>query len=232
MQNIQAQLQAMREEGYRSFTAKLIPTISKDRILGVRTPLLRAYAKQIFGSEESKQFLLTLPHAYLEENHLHAFLIEQIRDFEACVAEIEKFLPYIDNWATCDSLRPRCFARNKQALLVYISKWLSSNHCYSVRFAIEMLMLHFLDEDFKTEYAQMIAAVSSDEYYVNMMIAWYFATALSKHYALILPYLEQKRLPIWVHNKTIQKAIESYRITPAQKKELSALRRKNHETDH
>lgn len=225
MTQVQKMLFAAQDPGYRAFHAKLMPTIEYERIIGVRIPALRSLARDLAGTALAEAFLETLPHAYYEENNLHGFLIGSIRDFSQCLAQVERFLPYIDNWATCDSLRPKSFARHKQALLPHIERWLASDHPYTCRFAMEMLMVHFLDGDFSPEYPQWVAAVVSQEYYVNMMIAWYFATALAKQWEEIVPYLEEGRLEPWVHNKTIQKAVESYRITPEQKAYLRKLKK-------
>lgn len=217
-------LLALRDEKYRQFHCKLMPTVPEDRVIGVRVPKLRAYAKGM-EREEAERFCRELPHRYYEENNLHAFLMNEIGDFSQCMAALEQFLPYVDNWATCDGLRPRCVKKYKQEFLPHIRRWLTSGHTYTVRFAIEMLMIHYLDEAFETAYPSLVASVYSEEYYVNMMIAWYFATALAKQYDAVVGYLEQSRLSVWVHNKTIQKAVESYRITQVQKAYLRTLKR-------
>lgn len=224
MTEIQADLFAMRDAKYQAFSAALVPTLLPECVIGVRVPLLRAYAKKIAGSKQAAQFLQKLPHVYLEENHLHSFLIGQMRDVDACYDALDAFLPHVDNWAVCDSLRPQIITKDKQRLLDYIDTCLQSEHPYTVRFGIELLMLYFLDEDFDVAHFARVAAAQSGEYYVNMMIAWYFATALAKQWESALPYLEQHRLPAWVHNKTIQKATESFRITPEQKAYLRTLR--------
>ena len=216
---------ALQDPGYREFHARLMPTVDKVRIIGVRIPALRSLARSISGTPEAEAFLQTLPHEYYEENNLHAFLIAGGKDFTETVAAVEAFLPYIDNWATCDSLRPRIFARHKEALLPYIRRWLASEHPYTVRFGIEMLLCHYLDEAFDPVYLQW-AAIDHGDYYVRMMVAWYFAEALAKQYDAALPWLTHHQLPLWVHNKAIQKAVESRRITPAQKEFLRTLRRK------
>lgn len=209
---------------YKDFHAKLIQTIDKEKIIGIRVPELRKFAAEFNNSKYKNEFLNTLPHYYYEENNLHAFLIEKIKDFDEAIEETDKFLPYIDNWATCDSLRPKVFFKNKEKLLKYIEKWLDSEHYYTIRFGIEMLMVHFLDENFSPEYLKRISQIKSTEYYVNMMIAWYFATALAKQYDTTLPYFESKILDKWTHNKAIQKAIESYRISNLQKEDLRKLK--------
>ena len=214
----------MRDEKYAAMQVKILPTVEKDSIIGVRTPELRAFAKALFGDAETESFLRELPHWYFDENQLHAFLISQEKDFDKCIAETEAFLPFIDNWATCDQLSPKAFKREAQKLLPYIRKWIRSEHVYTVRFAIGMLMQHFLDGNFSPEYPEMVAGARSEEYYVNMMRAWYFATALAKQYDSVIPYLEGKKLDIWTHNKTIQKSIESYRITDEQKEYLRTLK--------
>ncbi|MDO5400063.1 MAG: DNA alkylation repair protein [Eubacteriales bacterium] len=225
MTEIQNLLFAARDPGYREFHARLMPTIDLERIIGVRIPSLRRMAKELAGTTPAAAFLEALPHEYYEENNLHGFLIGELRDFSACLAQVERFLPYVDNWATCDSLRPKCFGKHKQELLPHIQRWLAAGEPYTVRFAMEMLMVHFLDGDFSPAYPDWVAAVESSEYYVNMMAAWYFATALAKQWEAVIPYLEQNRLAPWVHNKTIQKAVESYRITGEQKEYLRKLRR-------
>lgn len=212
--------------GYKEFHQKLVPNLDPDTIIGVRVPALRKIAKDFSGTEKRAEFLKTLPHKYYEENNLHAFFIEQIADFDRCIAEINRFLTYIDNWATCDSMRPKVFSKNKEKLLLEIDKWLKSEKTYTVRYGIEMLMVHFLDEDFSEKHLEKVASIKSDEYYVNMMLAWYFATALAKQWDKTVPYLYEHKLHPWVHNKTIQKAVESYRISAEQKKFLRNLRRK------
>lgn len=215
---------ALQDLAYRDFQAKLIPTVDPETVIGVRTPALRKLAKEIFREGGYEDFLQDLPHAYYDENNLHAFLIEQIKDYEECLRQTEIFLPYIDNWATCDLFAPKVFARHKTELLENIKRWMDSQETYTIRYGIEMLMSFYLDADFKPEYAEMVALVESEEYYVKMMIAWYFATALAKQYESIVPFLEQKRLEDWTHNKTIQKARESHRITAEQKEYLKILK--------
>ena len=212
-------LHALSDQAYQAFTARLLPTVDPQKILGVRMPVLRKLA-----SELTLDKIGELPHQYHEENCLHALLINKVKDFEACVLHIERFFPYVDNWAVCDSLRPSCVRENKKKFLPYLKRWLQSAHPYTVRFAIEMLMVHYLDEDFLPEFAEMVSLVYSDNYYVNMMVAWYFATALSVRYDSVIAYLEDRRLSLWIHKKTIQKAVESLRIS-ADKKELLRLLR-------
>ena len=221
---IVAELFRLQDKDYAVMQAKVIPTINADRIIGVRTPALRALAKGLYKDPDINGFLSSLPHPYFDEDQLHAFVISQEKDFDTCMAEVNAFLPFIDNWATCDQLSPKVFKKNPEKLLPFIQDWINSDKTYTVRFAIGTLMQHFLDERFDTAYADAVAAVRSDEYYINMMIAWYFATALAKQYDLILPYLEEKRLTPWVHNKTIQKSVESFRISDEQKACLKALK--------
>lgn len=221
---IQKRLFELQDISYRDFHSKLMPTIEKEKVIGVRVPVLRDFAKELFKNGNYKEFMMDLPHKYYEENNLHAFLIEQIRDFDDCIKETEKFLPYIDNWATCDMLRPKVFKKYLTELLGRIKVWVKKDECYTVRFGIEMLMCYFLDDYFEEEYPELVSHISSDEYYINMMISWYFATALSKKYDKILPYIKDKKLPRWVHNKAIQKAIESRRISKEQKNYLKTLK--------
>ena len=209
---------------YRDFQGALLPTVDQGKMIGVRTPELKALAKIYAKREEIGEFLIDLPHGYFDENQLHAFLISLEKDFEKCVDEVDRFLPYIDNWATCDQLGPAVFAKHKQALLPFIDHWIDSGKTYAVRFGIGMLMSHFLDGDFTPAYLDRVASIRSDEYYVNMMIAWYFATALAKQYEATLPILQESRLDAWTHNKTIGKAIESRRLTAEQKSFLRTLK--------
>ena len=221
---IVAELFRLQDKKYAAFQAKLIPTVEADRIIGVRTPDLRAFAKKLVKDEDIASFLTSLPHQYFDEDQLHSFIISLEKDFGRCVAEVEEFLPFIDNWATCDQLSPKVFKKEPEKLLPYINTWIKSDKVYTVRFTIGMLMQHYLDKRFDFKYADMVAAVRSKEYYINMMIAWYFATALAKQYVSILPYLEGKKLDDWTHNKTIQKSVESNRITAEQKAYLKTLK--------
>lgn len=214
----------LQDKKYKDFSAKLNPTLEKESIIGVRIPQIRNLAKQLYKQEDTKLFLKVLPHKYFEENNLHSFIIELIPDYDLCTAELESFLPFIDNWATCDSLNPKCFKKHTDDLILKIDNWLKSKHTYTVRFGIKMLMTYYLDDFFRIEYLKKVASIKSDEYYVNMMIAWYFATALAKQYDNTITFMENKILPIWVHNKTIQKATESYRITKEQKAYLKKLK--------
>lgn len=225
IRQVQQELFAMQDEGYRKFHSKLIPNVDPARIIGVRTPQLRSYAKQFAKQPEAADFLQQLPHEYYEENNLHAFLIEQIKDYETCVREWDRFLPYVDNWATCDMPSPKVFQKHLSELLTQIRQWMDSGETYTVRFGIGMLMrLYLAPETFSPEYLQWVAEVHSEEYYVNMMVAWYFATALAKQWEAVIPYIEERRLSQWCHNKAIQKAIESSRIMPEQKDNLRSLR--------
>lgn len=224
-EEITAELFRLRDADYARMQAKIIPTVSAERIIGVRTPALRALAKDLYKDSGRDAFLSGLPHRYFDEDQLHAFTISLEKDFDRCAAGVEAFLPFIDNWATCDQLSPKAFRREPERLLPYIETWISSDSTYTVRFAIGMLMQHFLDDRFDRRYADTVAAVRSDEYYVNMMIAWYLATALAKQYEAVLPYLKKKRLDAWVHNKTIQKSVESFRISDERKAYLKTLKR-------
>ncbi len=217
-------LYSMRDETYAAFLRKLLPTVQAESVIGIRTPELRALAKQMLKDGTAEGFLSELPHAYFEENQLHAFILSEMKDFDVCIKYVDAFLPYIDNWATCDQLSPKAFKKSPERLLPYIDCWLASAKTYTVRFGIGMLMQHFLDDRFTPEYPEKVAAVKSDEYYINMMIAWYFATALAKQYESILPFIEKHILSPWTHNKAIQKARESYRITPEQKEYLNSLK--------
>ena len=214
-------LLVLADKKFAKFNAALLPDIDSSKILGVKTPALRKYAKNLGNPDE---FLNSLPHRYFEENQIHAFLLTDIRDFEKCVRMVDKFLPYVDNWATCDQLIPKVFAKNTDALLSQIKKWIKSGHTYTVRFAIGMLMRFYLGENFKAEYSDIVAKTKSNEYYVNMMRAWYFATALAKNWNEIIGIIKNKKLDAWTHNKTIQKATESYRISPDQKQYLKTLK--------
>jgi len=222
--DIRSELFRMQDKEYASFSSKIIPSVEQEKIIGIRTPQLRAFAKVLFKDKEHESFLLDLPHKYFEENQLHAFLLSLENDFEDCISKTQDFLPQIDNWATCDQFSPKVFKKNKERLLPYIKRWIKSDKTYTVRFAIGMLMQHFLDQDFLPEYALMVAELRSEEYYVNMMRAWYFATALAKQYDCAISFIENKVLDSWTHNKTIQKSIESYRITEKQKKYLRTMR--------
>ncbi|MBR7161741.1 MAG: DNA alkylation repair protein [Clostridia bacterium] len=227
--SVQKQLFSLRDEAYKAFQAKLIPTVDPETVIGIRTPTLRRFARAFAKTEEVSFFMENLPHEYYEENNLHAFLIESIENFEKTAEALDRFLPYVDNWATCDSMNPKIFVQNKEKLLSVIEKWLISEHTYAVRFALVMLMKHYLDESFSTMIVEKAASVSSDFYYIAMAQAWFFAEALVKHYDQTLPFLQERRLSPWVHNKTISKACDSFRI-PSEKKEfLRTLRLKKDE---
>ncbi len=224
MEAITQKLFELADVKYRDFQANLLPTVDKATIIGVRTPALRKLAKEMAGSAKAAAFMLELPHTYYDENQLHTFLISFCKDYDICIAQIEAFLPYIDNWATCDQLSPKILQKNPEDLLLHIKKWLASEHTYTIRFGMEMLMSFYLEAKFQPEYLAWVAGVQSEEYYVKMMVAWYFATALAKQYDAAIPYLEQHKLEQWTHRKTIQKACESYRITAEQKAYLRTLR--------
>jgi len=214
----------MQDIKYREFQSKLIPPKTADDMIGVRTPELRKYAKELLKREDVGEFLAGLPHRYFDENQLHAFIISGMKDYDKCMEELCRFLPYVDNWATCDQMSPKVFKKHRPELFRQIKKWIKSKDTFTVRFAVGMLMEHFLDEDFDTGYPEMVSRIRSDEYYINMMIAWYFATALAKQYDSVLPYIEEKKLDKWTHNKAIQKSVESLRITPEQKAYLKTLK--------
>lgn len=209
---------------YRLFQAKLMPGVDLERIIGVRTPVLRKLAKELAKEPDIELFLNDIPHKTYDENNLHGFIISECKDYEKSVKYVDAILPYVDNWATCDLLSPKAFKKNKDKLIKDIDRWLASEKTYTVRFGIEMLMSHYLDDAFKPEYHEKLTGIISDEYYINMMLAWYFATALAKQWDDTVKYIAEKRLPVWVHNKTIQKAVESYRITDEQKTYLKGLK--------
>lgn len=209
---------------YRELQIRTIPGIAEGAMIGVRTPILRNMAKEYAQKGDINVFLDALPHDTFDENQLHAFIISGMKDYDECMERLNAFLPYVNNWATCDQMSPKIFKKHRKELLKEIRVWLKSKETYTIRFGIGMLMEHFLDEDFDLAYPRMVAKIRSKEYYVNMMIAWYFATALAKQYEAVLPFIEEKKLDVWTHNKTIQKAIESYRITPEQKEYLRSLK--------
>lgn len=221
--NIQNELIGMKDEKYRDFHSRLIPDVDKEKIIGVRMPALRKYAKNIEGSKSAAEFIDVLPHVYYEEDNLHMLLISEIQDYDECLKRVEDFIPYINNWATCDMPAPKSFKKHKEVLIYEIKKWIKSTHTYTVRYAIGMLMKLYLDEDYKPEYIRTVADIKSEEYYVNMMIAWYMATALAKQWDDAIVYIRERKLPDWIHKKTISKARESYRITGEQKKYLKEL---------
>ena len=222
--SIEERLFSFRDEGYSEFQSKLMPTIDKNKIIGVRTPILRSFAKEM-NEGKAREFISRLPHKYYEEDNLHAFLIERIRDFDECVTELDRFLPYVDNWATCDSMTPRVLGKSPEKLLLHIERWLNSGECYTVRYGIGLLMKFYLDDIFSPEYLKMVAEVRSDEYYVRMMVAWYFATALAKQYEASIQFVEGDALDGWVRRKTIAKACESYRISDEKKNYLRSLKK-------
>ena len=224
---IQKQLFALADEDYKIFQQKLMPSVNPDTVIGIRTPKLRRFAAKFVKTEEAALFMSRLPHAYYEENNLHAFFIEKITDFERAVEELNRFLPYVDNWATCDMMSPKIFSRSKEKLLPVIQNWIFSKHTYMIRFGIVMLMKHYLDEAFSPEYLQIVSSIHSEEYYIEMAQAWYFAEALVKQYDHALPYLQKRLLSHFVHNKTISKACDSFRIDQDKKAFLKSLRLKN-----
>ena len=223
--NIQKELFALQDKSYGDFQAKLVPNIPRELFIGIRVPEARKLAKRLAKEPDTSIFLRDLPHKYYDENILHALLISEMKDYAECIAEVDKFLPYVDNWAVCDILSPKIFKKNKAPLLEKIKEWSASEKTYTCRFGIEILMSYFLDDDFKPEYLEIPASVHSEEYYVRMMIAWFFATALAKQWDTTIKYIEDHRLDTWTHNKAIQKARESRRITPKQKEYLKSLKR-------
>lgn len=224
VKDIQSKLFELQDIKYRDFHAKLMPTVNKEKIIGVRIPVLRSFAKEFGKTKEAKLFLQVLPHSYYEENNLHGLLLEQIKDYEKCLQELERFLPFIDNWATCDLLAVRTVKKHLDVFIEEVYRWIQSQHTYTIRFGIGMLMRYYLDENFQMEYPEKVMQICSKEYYVNMMRAWYFATALAKQPDAALPWLTERRLDVWTHNKTIQKAVESFRIPPEMKQQLRELR--------
>ena len=229
MTHLQEELFKLQDTAYRDFHSSLMPGVDKEAVIGVRIPVLRKFAKEYAKSGETEQFMRELPHKYYEENNLHMMLIGQIKDYAECISELEKFLPYIDNWATCDSPLPKCFDKNKEDILERAKKWIVADTTYVKRYGMGVMMRLFLDKDFKEEYIQFVAGAVAIYhaiiiYYVNMMIAWYMATALAKQWDAAIPYIQEHRLSEWVHRKSIQKAVESYRITPEQKDYLKGLR--------
>lgn len=224
VREIKDELMKLQDLKYRDMQIKIIPSVEADAIIGVRTPELRKLAKQFAKREDVSEFLQNLPHQYFDEDQLHAFIISEMKDYDACMTELERFLPYVNNWATSDQMSPKVFKKNRKDLLKHVNKWIKSKKTYTIRYGVGMLMEHFLDEDFDPKYPEMVSKLRSEEYYVNMMIAWYFATALAKQYDAVLPYIEEKKLDVWTHNKAIQKSVESYRITPEQKEYLKSLK--------
>ncbi|MDO4490302.1 MAG: DNA alkylation repair protein [Lachnospiraceae bacterium] len=223
--NIRERLFELQDKEYAAFQVRLTPGIPQELFIGVRVPLLRKLARELQGSPEAEEFLNNLPHTYYDENILHGCLLSGMKEYDRVMERLEEFLPFVDNWAVCDTMSPKVFKRNRERLIHKISQWCSSEHTYTCRFGMGMLMGHFLDEDFKEEYLELPAAIHREEYYVQMMQAWYYATALAKQWEATIPYIREGRLDRWVHNKTIQKARESYRITPEQKEYLKTLKR-------
>ena len=224
MNNIEKDLFKLQDKKYRELQSKILPNLDANTIIGVRTPDLKKYAKKLFKENNYESFINDLPHKYYEENQLHAFIISDIKDYDECLSCFKKFLPYIDNWSTCDQSTPKAFSKNLDSLLKEIKEWINSKETYTIRFGVSMLMRNYLDSNFKVDYLELVSKIKSDEYYVNMMRAWYFATALAKQYDKTISYIENNKLDVWTHNKTIQKAIESYRVTDEHKDYLRSLR--------
>ena len=222
--DLKSELLKVKDDKYKEFQSKLVPNISKDIILGVRTPDLRRIAKELFVSKEYKSFLNELPHKYYEENLIHFFVISMIKDFDECIKETEKFLPYVDCWPVSDQATPKVFKKHHDKLLSYIKKWIKSKHIYTSRFGIRILMNEYLGEDFKPEYLKLVSSIKSEDYYLKMMVAWYFATALAKQYDETIPYFEKHILSDWEHKKAIQKACESFRVSNSHKEYLKQLK--------
>ncbi len=225
MNTIREELFKLQDKKYRFFQSKLIPNIDINSLIGVRSPELRNLAKRMVKENNYSSFLNDLPHKYFDENQLHAFIISEIKNYDECINYINKFLPFVDNWATCDQMSPKVFKKHKDDLIKYIKKWIKSKKTYTIRFGIGMLMQYYLDNEFKIEYLDLVCNVKSEEYYVNMMKAWFFATSLAKKYDETIKIIENNILDIWTHNKTIQKSIESYRITAEEKEYLKGLKR-------
>ena len=217
-------LMTFKDDKYREFQSKLVPNISKNIIIGIRTPEMRNIAKEIFESDDKEAFLNDLPHKYYEENLIHFFVISMIKDFDVCIKRVEEFLPYVDCWPVSDQASPKVFKKNHDKLLPYIKKWIKSKHIYTARFGIRMLMNEYLDKDFKEDYLKLVSSVKGEDYYLKMMVAWYFATALAKRYDETIPYFENHILDDWIHKKAIHKAIESYRVTDEHKKYVISLK--------
>ncbi len=222
---VREKLFQLQDSEYKSFHSALMPTVDKEKVIGVRVPMLRKLAKDLDKSGIGREFIKCLPHKYYEEDNLHAFIVEQIKDFDICISETEKFIKYIDNWATCDMFSPKIFSKNKDVIFSKSLEWINSDKTYVIRYGIGMLMRYFFDENFSEDILEIVAGIKNDEYYVNMMISWFFATALAKRYSETVVYLENDKLPVWIHNKTIQKAIESNRISPEIKKYLRTLKK-------
>lgn len=223
-ETIRSRLFALQDLKYRDFHCALMPTVDKKSVIGVRVPALRALAKELAGTETAAAFLAELPHAYYEENNLHGLLIERMPGFDETLAALERFLPCIDNWATCDLIRPKAFRTHTDALMPCVRLWLQSGHTYTARFGIRMLMDFYLTDAFLPELPALVASCACGDYYIDMCVAWYFAEALYKQPDAILPYFSERRLPKWTHNKAIQKSIESFRIPAGTKAYLKTLR--------
>ena len=222
---LEKELFELQDLKYKEFHQKLMPTVNPDKVIGIRTPVLRKFSKEFGKREEAEGFLKNLPHKYYEEDNLHAFLLEQTKDYDILIKELNKFLPFVDNWATCDMMRPKILKNHREELLEDIKRWLNSKDTYAIRFAVNCLMNYYLEDEFKPEYLLLVKNIESEEYYINMVRAWYFATALAKQYDATIKVLENKVLDKWTHNKTIQKAVKSYRITKEQKEYLRTLKR-------
>lgn len=222
--SVYEKLLSVQDSKYKEFQSKLVPNISPDTMIGVRTPQMRSIAKEFFGTQTGLDFLKVLPHKYYEENIIHFFMISMIKDFEECVGEVERFLPFVDCWPVCDQSSPKVFKKNHEKLLPRIKKWIGSEHVYTSRFGMRMLMNEFLDADFKPEYLEWVAVKRGEDYYLKMMVAWFFATALAKQYEASLPFIGNHRLEPWTHNKAIQKALESFRVSDEHKALLRTLR--------
>jgi len=216
---------SMQDAEYREFQAKLIPNIKKESIIGIRTPILKKYALELVKNNDFTEFISILPHEYFEENQLHAFIVSELKDYDKVISELERFLPYVDNWATCDQLRPKIFKKHKDKLITKIRKWISSSHTYTIRFGVGMMMCHYLDDNFEEDHLKLISEIRVHDYYIDMMIAWYFATALAKQYDKAVKFIENNVLDTFIHNKTIQKARESYRVSDEHKEYLKKLKR-------
>ena len=225
--DVKERLFMLRDKEYARFQSRLTPNVPPDKFIGVRVPDVRALAKAFVKEPGHTVFMNSLPHEYYDENMLHALLISEIKEYPLCIGELEKFLPFVDNWAVCDVMSPKIFRKNRAELINKVKMWIDSSCPYTRRFGLEMLMSHYLDEDFDPEYLELAASVVSDDYYVKMMAAWYFATALTKQWEAAFPYMERNRLEKWIHNKTIQKACESYRISDAEKALLKSLKRQD-----
>lgn len=224
MNEIREKLFSLKDEGYKKFQCALMPTVNPNKVIGVRTPELRKLSARLWKEGRAEEFMKNLPHIYYEEDNLHATFIEKITDFDKCIEELDRFLPFVDNWATCDMMNPKVLKNEPEKLLSKVYEWIESENTYTVRYGIGVLMRHFLGDKFSSEYPVKVSEIISNEYYVKMMIAWYFAEGLSKQYDAIVPFIKERRLDLWVHRKAIQKAIESRKISPSQKEELKKYR--------